>query len=80
MLPIVYTYDSMNDFSNIISKMLFKLAEFKSQVYAFKVKTCFVFSRESPLVYSQVKQVGAESYAGEVALEGLVPGREYMAR
>ena len=51
----------------------------KSQVYAFKVKTCFVFL-ESPLVYSQVKQVGAESYAGEVALEGLVPGREYMAR
>jgi len=29
---------------------------------------------------AEVKQVGAESYAGEVALEGLVPGREYMAR
>ena len=32
------------------------------------------------MVHSQMKQVGAESYAGEVALEGLLPGREYLAR
>ena len=51
----------------------------KSQFFASEVKTCSI-SLMSPLLYSQVKQVGAESYAGEVALEGLVPGREYMAR
>jgi hypothetical protein len=28
----------------------------------------------------EVRKVGAESYAGEVALEGLLPGREYLAR
>ena len=27
-----------------------------------------------------MRKVGAESYAGEVALEGLLPGREYLAR
>ena len=51
----------------------------KSQFFASKVKTCSI-SLMSPSVHSQVKQVGAESYAGEVALEGLVPGRGYMAR
>merc|ERR1712130_1012927 len=28
----------------------------------------------------EVRKVGAESYAGEVALEELLPGREYLAR
>ena len=27
-----------------------------------------------------MRKVGAESYAGEVALERLLPGREYLAR
>ena len=27
-----------------------------------------------------MRKVGDESYAGEVALEGLLPGREYLAR
>ena len=49
MLPIVYTYDSMNDFSNIISKMLFK-HEFENLVnlkfYKFISYCCLLFQRQ----------------------------------
>ena len=58
-------------------KMLGNKAEWQSEIVEVSKRLIsLVFHPDS----SQVRKVGAESYAGEVALEELLPGREYLAR